>query len=353
MQTVLGIGLGLAFGVVFERYYLCMSSAITDVFLLRDTRKLKGLLAAVVVSAVLFNLMIAGGAIRPEPMPPWPTNILGGMVFGIGMVLAGGCFSGTLLKMGQGYIGSLVAFLGAVLGLGTLGTLMPAIIRVLSGSAGSRSGTEAPKTTLPEMLGVNPLLFALVAVGVLLVGYRVWRRPAGAPATAPLSGGESTGSIATTPNFVVGGLSLGVLLTIYLATQSEPLQVGALMAYAASGLAFLGDRHWALANPLFKHLIEDPGLAAPGALFLAGAALSALAGGRFRIRLPTRRQALSSLVGGYAMGLSTMLMIGCNVRHVLGGLPQFSVGSLFATLGIVTGARLGVTIATRIATPQA
>ena len=57
MEIVLAGILGLAFGVVFERYHFCMNSAITHVFLFGGTRKLKGLLAAVLVSAVLFNLL--------------------------------------------------------------------------------------------------------------------------------------------------------------------------------------------------------------------------------------------------------------------------------------------------------
>lgn len=58
MEIVLVGILGLAFGVVFERYHICMNSAITYSFLFGGMRKLKGLLAAVLVSALLFNLLI-------------------------------------------------------------------------------------------------------------------------------------------------------------------------------------------------------------------------------------------------------------------------------------------------------
>ena len=340
MQEALGVALGLAFGVVFERYYLCMSSAITDVFLLRDTRKLKGLLTAVLVSAVLFNLLIGLGVAPPTRKPPWPTNLLAGVVFGIGMNLAGGCFSGTLFKMGQGHLGSFVAFLGAVLGLGTMAVLMAPLARESGG------GGAVPRTTLPELLGVNPVFFALAVVVAALAVFWVRRRAAwrARANAAPLAAGPGPGG----PSFIVGGALVALLNTIHLAAQARPLGLGGLMAYSAAGAAFLANAPWALANPVFDYLLHRREMAVMGLCFVAGATLSALCGGRFRFRLPSTRQAISSLVGGYLMGVSTAAMMGCNVTHILGGLPQLGVGSLLATLGIVIGARLGASIVTRI-----
>jgi hypothetical protein len=89
-----------------------------------------------------------------------------------------------------------------------------------------------------------------------------------------------------------------------------------------------------------------------GVLFIAGAFFSALVAGRFRFRLPVRRQVISSLIGGYLMGLSIPLMWGCNVTHILGNVPQFSLAGLVSTFGIVLGAWLGVKLITRFVTHQ-
>jgi hypothetical protein len=83
--------------------------------------------------------------------------------------------------------------------------------------------------------------------------------------------------------------------------------------------------------------------------FLGGAFLSAVVTGMFRLRRPARRQAISSLVGGFLMGASSSAMMGCNVTHILGGIPQFGIGSLVATVGIVVGAWLGARLVLRIA----
>jgi hypothetical protein len=83
--------------------------------------------------------------------------------------------------------------------------------------------------------------------------------------------------------------------------------------------------------------------------FVVSVFLSARAAGRFRFRLPIGRQAVSSFIGGFLMGAITSTMIGCNVTHILGGVPKFGLGRLVATLGIVIGAWLEAKLVTRIA----
>lgn len=339
MQTTLAIVLGLAFGVLFERYYICMNSTITDVFLFGDTRKLKGLLTTILVSAVLFNLLIGLGAIEAVPMALLPTTIFAGVVFGIGMNLAGGCVSGTLFKMGQGYVASFVAFLGVALGFGTMGVVVSFVpVEEMMPGQG---------TTLPMVLGVNPLLFALVVVAACLVVYWTWgryRKRAKAEREPSVAGNPARLRVDWS-SFVVGGVLVAILNAIFFVIFAHPLGLAGL---TASGIAYLVNSAWALANPMFGYILNDPEYIVAGLCFLVGAFLSAVVARRFQFRLPARRQAISSLTGGFLMGVSTPMMMGCNVTHILGGVPQFGVGSLVATLGIVIGAWLGTKLVTKI-----
>jgi uncharacterized membrane protein YedE/YeeE len=301
MKIALAIVVGLAFGVVFERYHICMNSAITHVFLFGGTRRLKGVLVAVLVSAVLFNLLIATGVIETTTMSLLPTTIFAGALFGIGMNLAGGCVSGTLFKMGQGFLASWVAFLGVALGAGAMGLtmwFMPGVAMTLWQG-----------TTLPIVLDINPFLFAVFVVGVVLVVYWAWRRRKRGAETAK----ERSGIDWSSP--VVGGVLMAILNTIHFVVSDHPLGLVGVMSVP----------------------------------FVVGAFLSARAAGRFRFRLPMRRQAVSSVIGGFLMGASTLMMIGCNITHILGGVPQFGLGGLVAALGIVIGAWLGAKLVTRIA----
>ena len=344
MQIILALALSLALGWVFERYHFCMNSTITDVFLFRDTGKLKGLIAGLLLSAVLFNILIALGVTKADATPLWHTTIFAGLVFGIGMNLAGGCVSGTLFKMGQGYVASFIAFLGVTLGLGAMGVMMSLMPLPAAGMKPVQRGT------LPAMLGVNPLLFAIGAVAVFLLAYGGWsmyRRRVEPHHLRPVVETQAkTGGWWS--SFVVGGILVAVLNSIFFAVFSSPIGLAGSMAYAASGVAYMVDGAWARTNPMFGHLMAHPEYALVGVLFLIGAIVSAAVAGRFQLRIPVRRQAISSLIGGVLMGVSTALMIGCNVTHVLGGLPQFAVGSLVATLGIVIGAWIGAKLTTRI-----
>jgi uncharacterized membrane protein YedE/YeeE len=354
MLTILIFGLGLAFGVVFERYYFCMNSAITDVFLMRDTRKLRGLLTAVLVSAVLFNILIGLGVVKTTRWPLLPTSILAGVVFGLGMSLAGGCVSGTLFKMGQGYIASVIAFLGVSLGLGTLGATLS-----FQSSTGSNS-SPLYRTTLPRLLGVNPLIFAVITAIFSLAVFLVWKKQSQKAKEARTGmewteSGKSSQPKIKSPNFILGGLLVAGLNTALFVVDKSPLMMSGLMIYVPSRAAYLIKSGWASKNWMFGEFLKDSTyvkMTMTGVLFIAGAFFSALVAGRFRFRLPVRRQVISSLIGGYLMGLSIPLMWGCNVTHILGNVPQFSLAGLVSTFGIVLGAWLGVKLITRFVTRQ-
>jgi hypothetical protein len=163
--------------------------------------------------------------------------------------------------------------------------------------------------SLPMLLSVDPLLFAGLVIAVALVGYWVWGRRKESPEA-------ERGHISidwSSP--VMGAILIAILNATYFVISSHPLGLVGLMSVP----------------------------------FLGGAFLSAVVAGRFRLRRPTRRQAVSSLIGGVLMGVSSAAMMGCNVTHILGGLPQFGIGSLVATVCIVLGAWIGAKLVLRIA----
>jgi len=334
MRLVALIVLGSLMGAVFERYRLCMSSTVTDQLLLGDGSKLRGLLFAVLLSAVTFNALIGLGGWKPAVEPLSAMTLPAGVVFGVGMVLAGGCVSGTLFKMGQGYAASLLAFVGLLLGFGAMGLVVPFMTRPWE------EHQAAPWThmTLPEILGVSPLLVTALAAVACLALARRWRRSQ----AIDLSGYSP----------LLGFTVVAILNSVYFALIRQPLGVGGTPVYATSGISYLIADRWTLGNPMLGVVLRYPAIALPGLSFLAGAALSALAARRLQVRGLALRQGASSLAGGFLMGLGTTLMVGCNVTHVLGGLPQLALSSLAATAGMVGGAWLGVAVLGRISVPR-
>src|SRR5262249_61243676 len=104
-------------------------------------------------------------AVRPFH---WLSNVTGGLVFGAGMVLAGGCSGSTWYRVGEGAVGAVVILLGFALGattvrLGVLGPLRASL------QAPTITMADAPPT-LASVLGVSPW----VVIALLWIAGALW-----------------------------------------------------------------------------------------------------------------------------------------------------------------------------------
>ncbi len=98
---------GLALGFVMQRSRLCFARALREPFMTAEGEMTKAILLALAlampIAALLFDRKILDPYIA---IPPtfWIGSLAGGLVFGIGMVFAGGCASGALWRMGEGHL---------------------------------------------------------------------------------------------------------------------------------------------------------------------------------------------------------------------------------------------------------
>src|SRR5574341_297873 len=160
---------GIAFGIVLQRSRFCFASAFRDLFLFGEGRVLKGIIIGMAVAAVGFALIMGKLVVDPLTTGALPARagvyplsvatILGGFLFGLGMVVAGGCASGTLYRIGEGYVASLVTLVGMLFGMYFLATnwswWWANVISV------------SPKVWLPHRLGyAGGLLVVLAALGI-------------------------------------------------------------------------------------------------------------------------------------------------------------------------------------------
>ena len=118
--------LGLAFGFTLQRSRFCFASAFRDIFLLRHGRNMKGVLVGLAVATLGFAVVMSRqvpnaslGILPPDAnvLPLGWHTVLGGLLFGVGMVVAGGCVSGNIYRMGEGYVASWASLIGIMLGL--------------------------------------------------------------------------------------------------------------------------------------------------------------------------------------------------------------------------------------------
>ena len=106
--------IGLIYGVIAQKTQFCFSGSIKDFVLSKSTRRLASVLVAMVSAIVLSQLasylyeIDFNKSIYLQSSVNYFTIILGGVLFGIGMMKADGCSSRHLVKFAQGDLYSLV-----------------------------------------------------------------------------------------------------------------------------------------------------------------------------------------------------------------------------------------------------
>lgn len=160
---------GISSGMLFARYQFCFASAVRNFIAFRRKEKLILFLILVVSSAVLLNFFIGIGLLEETVKAMMPMTFLGGIFFGIGMVIAGGDAAGILFRAGEGNMPAFVCAIGMIAGMALFGF-----------TVASHFTKQLPHfiaTTLLNQLNINPLLFSLVAavLGITASIY-MWRK---------------------------------------------------------------------------------------------------------------------------------------------------------------------------------
>jgi hypothetical protein len=99
--------LGLAVGIVMHRSRLCFVAAFRDPFMTGESRQTKAVALSLMIAMTGYAIIKWAG-LRGEMVYVANTflfgGLVGGFIFGIGMVIAGGCGSGTLWRVGEGQV---------------------------------------------------------------------------------------------------------------------------------------------------------------------------------------------------------------------------------------------------------
>src|SRR5699024_9394207 len=107
-----GVVVGMVLGFVFQRGRVCVTGAFRDRSLRGITRWFSALIVLIAVHSIGLFLLHKAGVITLEAEPfPWLAAIVGGLIFGAAMVLAGGCATGTYYRAGEGLVGSWLALI--------------------------------------------------------------------------------------------------------------------------------------------------------------------------------------------------------------------------------------------------
>ena len=295
---------GLVTGAVMARGGLCFNRALRQAAFERHPTLLRAFGVAVAVQLVLLPALVALGVdplvrnAESGGLPLLPVaQVVGGVVFGTGMALAGGCVTGMLWKAGRGATALAIAIAGFAAGELLIRGPGRELIMTLD------DASRPDERSLAGVLGVDyqPLALAVGVVALVLILRSGWRG-------------------------TLRGITLGfVAAAAWLAADAAGYGYGLGFVGAADGT------RRALAG----------GAELPFTLFLAiGVVAGAAFSGRRRLRVPDTARAARALAGGLLMGVGGNLAHGCNIGHGLTGIPLLSLGSLLATLSMAAGALL-------------
>ena len=183
MNILVAIGLGLAMGAVFgialEKSRVFEPGAIVSQMQLRTFLMLKIFLTAVITGLVVLAVLqgIWGVKMYPKALI-WQADIVGGLLLGVGISIAGACPGTVFAQIGAGYRDAWFTVAGGILGAMAFGYLEPTLRPfLLSGGPG--------KLTLDQVafvpFWVMALSVAAVLVGVLVALERSqpWREDVG------------------------------------------------------------------------------------------------------------------------------------------------------------------------------
>ena len=98
---------GLAFGIAFQRSRFCMVNAFREPFMSGNSEHARAAAVALVLAMIGFTILKATDLKdASEWVFPsfWLGALIGGVLFGVGMVLAGGCGAGSIWRAGEGHV---------------------------------------------------------------------------------------------------------------------------------------------------------------------------------------------------------------------------------------------------------
>lgn len=305
--------IGALFGALARWSGFCLRGAIEDALTTKDAPRLRGFLLAMAVALIALQALVLAGRldisqalILPASLA-WGSALLGGLMFGVGMVLTGGCGTRLLVLSAGGNLRSVVSFVVfALVAYATIrGILAPARSALMA-------ATSSPLAhhTVPLAAGAVVAVLALAFVG--------WRRVAAR-------------------HLVAGGL-IGLLVPAgYYATavlghdDFDPATVESMNVTKSGGDALVYLLIWTGAKINF-------GIAFVGGI-LAGAALVAVLARDFKlVGFERPADMLRYALGAALMGAGGVLALGCTVGHGLTGVASLAPTSFIALPAMVLAA---------------
>ncbi len=354
MWVYTAISIGILFGFFLQKGNLCGSSAFSEVLLFKSWRKVFGLWTAIVVSMIGFAGLDLLGWVTLNPKPfIWLNFIVGGVIFGVGMVLAGGCVSGCLFKAGSGNLNSMAGLVGIPIEFGPLSSFHRYMKQFIIRSEDGSSITLSSLTGIPYwMLAIGFGIVTLVLVFMRSkqkpksteiksveerIFFQSWKPWVAGAAIGLLSISAYLSSAASGRNYPLG-VTHGVLHAELLLTDQQfnhvvqkkivsPVQVGSPQKKPITPTQ--------KDAPPKKKIVWW--LVALITSMMFGSFISGKLSGETRLLPKPPEQTMIAFFGGILVGSGAAFATGCVIGNIVSGWALMSVGNyLFGIVAILT-----------------
>ena len=316
-----GLTVGAIFGLLVKNHRFCMVAATGNYFLIKDNRQLLAFIAALMVAITGTQILeftetvaIADSSYRNSQLD-WFGASLGGIIFGIGGVIAGGCATRTLVRSAEGSIHAFIAVLFFMLfaAFAQFGFLETTRLGITSSTAIELAGDASIAT----ILNLPQWLPAVVVVGLMLV-YTVksWNPDAKFMVIA----GVIIGALVVCGWYITGVLAQDEF------DPTKPSAITVSGPLARFGYILISGKFPALSFAISFVI----GIVA---IVLAFSLIS----GQFKFEAPKAGAIKFAVIGGSLMGIGGIMAYGCNVGQGLTGISTLSLESMLAFAGMFIG----------------
>lgn len=333
-----GFAIGGVFGFVVQQTNFCAMGSISDIMSFEDYRRFRSWLLAVAVAILGTQALVQAGVVDlglsmyVGPSFNWLGNAVGGVLFGIGMVFAGGCTSRNLVRVGGGDLRALVVLvmvgITAYMTLG--GILGPTRAWLEANTAIGLDGSQSAAALLARA-GVGAEASLNWVVGGVL-------------AAALIAYCFANGDFRSSPRHVIGGLGVGLCVVAGWALTGLGYDEFADLPRAPQSLSYVRPSGDTL--EYLERFTADrvPGFGVATVLgALAGSLLAALVSRKFKlIGFADSGDTVRNLAGGALMGIGGITALGCTVGQSITGVSTLAIGSLLTFVAIVAGGVIGM-----------
>ncbi len=345
--------IAVVMGAVANKTNFCTMGAVSDWVNMGDTGRMRAWMLAMAVALTGVIALEALGKINlsAETFPPyrsanfaWPRFIIGGLLFGFGMVLASGCGNKTLVRVGAGNLKSLVvliiAMFASYLMLWSplfekvfLPWLQPLTVNLARhGIATQELGSFISGIFgYPASRNFNMAIAALIAVNLLVF---IFKSNEFRESRDNILGGVVIGAAIVAGWYLTGG-ALGQAWKEYADMATDVPSRVQVQSYTF--ISPMGDSVRYLLSPGKLMLLNFGVMALAGVI--TGSFIYAIVNRSFRIEwFASLGDFVNHAIGGVLMGVGGVLSMGCTVGQAITGISTLALGSIMTFVFIVLGA---------------